>query len=99
MIVYVPKVIESEQEASELPEGTVIFFDLNGEIVAGAKVGIDAWRTSDYGYDALDYLDHEVVGWTSLRAVDVLDSLVSVVAERSEFHSVEDVKRRLKESE
>lgn len=94
MIVFIPKIIETEQEASELPEGTVVFFDLNGEIISGSKAGIDYWRTTDYGYYGLD---SEVVGWTSLREVDVVDSLASVVAERSEFHSVDEVRRRLKE--
>lgn len=97
MIVYIPQVIKTEQEASELPLGTIIFINRHGDRFAGVKISRNCWRTSFHGKVASDYLDREVVGWTSLRAVDVLDSLVSVVADRSEFHSVDDVRRSLKE--
>lgn len=99
MIIYVPKEVVSVEEAEALPVGSVVFTDLGagGEVFAGSKIGINCWRTNSYSYHALDCSDYDVVGWTYLREIDVLDSLVSVVAERSEFHSIDEVRRRLGE--
>lgn len=98
MIVYVPKEIETVGDAEALPVGSVVFLDAKefGEVFTGSKIGVNCWRTNTYSYHATDYSDYDVVGWSSLRAVDVVDSLVSVVAERSELHTVDEVRRRLR---
>lgn len=97
MIIYIPRVINTEEDARALEVGTVIFYDTGYEILTGSKLGNSTWHTTDYTDTGWDYLDRDILGWTALVRVDVVDSLAEVVASRSEFHSVDDVRSRLKE--
>lgn len=87
--IYVPRLIESAEQAEALPEGTVanrvLTFESTWDTVTqpevAVKIGVNAWYSTAVDADAWDWLDRHLVGWTALVPIEAEE-------EREEARSV-----------